>query len=73
VDLSNSVTDEQAVLYVATDLSPGEASPEPTEAIEVRWVPFDEAFAMTLDGRITDVMSVVAIQRVALDRLGSGG
>jgi 8-oxo-dGTP pyrophosphatase MutT (NUDIX family) len=71
VDLSNSVTDEQAVLYVATDLSHGAASPEPTESIEVRWVPFDEALAMTLDGRITDVMSVVAIQRVALDRLGS--
>ena len=30
--------------------------------------PFDEAVAMTLDGRITDVMSVTAIQRVALDR-----
>jgi hypothetical protein len=32
-------------------------------------VPFDEALAMTRDGRITDVMSVVAIQRVALDRI----
>jgi len=73
VDLSNSVTDEQAVLYLATDLRHGEASPEPTEAIEVRWAPFEEALAMTLDGRITDVMSVVAIQRVALDRRGSGG
>ena len=31
-------------------------------------MPFDEAFAMVLDGRITDAMSVVAIQRVALDR-----
>ena len=69
LDLSNSVTDEQAVLYVATDLTQGEASPEPSEAIEVRWVPFDEALAMTLDGRITDAMSVVAIQRVALDRM----
>ena len=73
VDLSNSVTDEQAVLYVATDLRQGEASPEPTEAIEVRWVPFDEAVAMTLDGRITDAMSVVAIQRLALDRRGTAG
>jgi 8-oxo-dGDP phosphatase len=69
VDLSNSVSDEQAVLYVATGLTHGDATPEPSEAIEVRWVPFDEAFAMTLDGRITDAMSVVAIQRVALDRL----
>lgn len=69
VDLSNSVTDERAILFLATDLSYGEAEPEATEALRVRWVPFDEALAMTLDGRITDVMSVVAIQRVALTRL----
>ena len=68
VDLSNSVTDEQAVLFVATGLLHGEAAPEPTESIALRWIPFDEALAMTLDGRITDAMSVVAIQRVALDR-----
>ena len=73
LDLSNSVTDEQAVLYLATDLTMGEATPEPTEAIEVRWVPFDEALAMTLDGRITDAMSVVGIQRVALDRRAMAG
>ncbi len=68
VDLSNSISDEQAVLFLATELTHGEASPDPTEALGVRWVPFDEALAMTLDGRITDAMSVVAIQRVALDR-----
>src|SRR3954454_23751194 len=68
VELSNSVSDERAVLFFATDLHHGLASPDPTEALAVRWVPFDEALAMTTDGRITDVMSVVAIQRVALDR-----
>jgi len=68
VDLSNSVSDERAVLFLATDLTQGTATPDPTEALDVRWVPFDEAVAMTADGRITDVMSVTAIQRVALDR-----
>ena len=68
IDLSNSVTDERAVLFLATDLEPGEAEPEPTEALELRWVPFEEALTMTRDGRITDAMSVTAIQRVALDR-----
>jgi 8-oxo-dGTP pyrophosphatase MutT (NUDIX family) len=67
--LSNSVTDERAVLYVARGLRHGTATPDPTEALEVRWVPFDEALAMTLDGRITDVLSVVALQRVGLERL----
>jgi 8-oxo-dGTP pyrophosphatase MutT (NUDIX family) len=68
VDLSNSVTDERAVLFLATDLEHGDAEPEPTESLDIRWVPFDEALAMTRDGRITDAMSVLAIQRVALDR-----
>jgi 8-oxo-dGDP phosphatase len=68
LDLSNSVTDEQAALFVARGLRQGRATPEPTESIALRWVPFDEALAMTMDGRISDAMSVAAIQRVALDR-----
>jgi len=68
VDLSNSISDERAVLFVATDLTLGEPDPDPTEALVLRWVPFAEALAMTLDGRISDVMSVAAIWRVALDR-----
>jgi 8-oxo-dGDP phosphatase len=68
LDLSNSVTDEEAVLFVARDLRQGEAAPEPTESLAVRWVPFEEAVAMTRDGRITDAISVAAILRVALDR-----
>lgn len=71
VDLSNSISDERAVLFVATDLVIGEPDPDPTEALTIRWVPFGEAVAMTRDGRITDVMSVAAIQRVALDRATS--
>lgn len=68
-DLSNSLTDETGFLYLATGLSHGAADPDPTEALEVRWVPFAEALAMTIDGRITDAMSIIAIQRVALARL----
>jgi 8-oxo-dGTP pyrophosphatase MutT (NUDIX family) len=68
LDLSNSVTDEEAVLFVARDLRHGQAAPEPTESLSLRWVPFDEAVAMTRDGRITDAISVAAILRLALDR-----
>jgi len=68
LDLSNSVTDEEAVLFLARDLRHGQATPEPTESLSLRWVPFDEAVAMTRDGRITDAISVAAILRVALDR-----
>jgi len=70
-DLSNSVTDERGMLYLATGLSDGVAEPDPTEALEIRWVPFAEALAMTLDGRITDALSIMGIQRVALARLAA--
>ncbi|HSK52138.1 MAG TPA: NUDIX hydrolase [Clostridia bacterium] len=69
--LSNSITDERGFLYLATGLTQGDAEPDPTEALEVRWLPFAEALAMTLDGRITDAMSIIGIQRVALARLAS--
>lgn len=71
--LSNSVTDEAGVLYLATGLTGGAAAPEATEDLAVRWVPFEEALAMTLDGRITDAIAIMGIQRVALERAGRAG
>ena len=67
--LSNSVSDELAILFLATGLTLGVATPEGTEALDVRWLPFDKVLAMTLDGRITDAMTVVAVERLALLRL----
>jgi 8-oxo-dGDP phosphatase len=73
VHLSNSVSDEAGVVYAAHAVSRGTPAPEPTEQIEVRWVPFDEALAMARDGGITDGMSIIGLQRVALDRAGRSG
>jgi 8-oxo-dGTP pyrophosphatase MutT (NUDIX family) len=67
--LSNSVSDEEAYLYLATGLTHGVATPEGTESLAVRWVPFDEVLAMTMDGRITDAMTILAVHRAALARL----
>jgi len=71
--LSNSVSDELAVLFVATGLTAGVATPDGTEALDIRWHPFDEVLAMTLDGRITDALTVLVVQRVALERLMAPG
>lgn len=68
LSLSNSVTDERAVLFLATGLTHGEAAPEPSESLELQWLPFSDVLAMTLDGRIHDVLTVVAVERVALAR-----
>ena len=65
---SNSVTDEWGVVYVATGLTEGQASPEGTERIELRWVTLPEALAMIDSGAITDAMSQAGLLRVALAR-----
>jgi 8-oxo-dGTP pyrophosphatase MutT (NUDIX family) len=70
--LSNSVSDELAILYLATGLTTGDATPDGTEALDVRWVPFDEVLAMTVDGRITDALTVLAVQRIAIERMTAG-
>lgn len=74
--LSNSVSDEEAVVYLALGLRQGRAEPEGTEQLEVQWVPFAEAVGMVERGEITDALSVMGIQRVALmrgsDRHASG-
>jgi 8-oxo-dGTP pyrophosphatase MutT (NUDIX family) len=72
IHLSNSISDEIATLYVATGLTPGDARPDGTEDLRLRHVPFDEVVAMILDGRITDAMTVAAVQWVVLARHGMG-
>jgi 8-oxo-dGTP pyrophosphatase MutT (NUDIX family) len=68
--LSNSVADEHAVWFLATDLVPGEPQNEGTEDIGVRRVPWREAVAMAMDGRITDALSIMALTTFALDKSG---
>ena len=64
--LSNSVADEYAVWFLATDLVPGEQLPEGTERLSVRRVPLRDALTMALDGGITDALSLVALMSYAL-------
>lgn len=70
IHLSNSVTDEAGMAFVAQDLTFGEAQPEETEELEIRKIPFSELFDMVMDGRITDSLSMVAVLKVQamLDR-----
>jgi 8-oxo-dGTP pyrophosphatase MutT (NUDIX family) len=68
IHLSNSVTDELAILFIATGLTHGVATPDGTEDLAIRWMPFADVLAMTLDGRISDAMTVVAVERLGLQR-----
>jgi 8-oxo-dGTP pyrophosphatase MutT (NUDIX family) len=64
--LSNSVTDEYAVVYLARNLSQQTACPEETEQLQVKKLPFEAAYQMVERGEITDSMSVAAILKVKL-------
>jgi len=66
--LSNSVTDELGLVYVAEELTPGEPEFGDTERIEILRLPFAAALAMVLAGEITDVLSVAGILRLAHGR-----
>jgi 8-oxo-dGTP pyrophosphatase MutT (NUDIX family) len=58
-DLSNSVTDEAAVCFLAAGLSEGRSAPEPSEALTVRQAPFKEVFESVLKGEIRDSLTVI--------------
>ena len=66
MQLSNSVSDEVSVSYLATGLTEGKAYPEEDERIEIRRVHFDEALEMVRRGEIRDALSVATILKVAL-------
>jgi ADP-ribose pyrophosphatase len=64
--LSNSVSDELAIIYLAQDLQQFEPEPEDTEQLMIKKISFDEAYRMVCDGEITDSISVAAILKIRL-------
>nr|WP_068887745.1 NUDIX hydrolase [Pedobacter panaciterrae] len=64
--LSNSVSDELAIIYIAKGLTLGTSSPEETEQLVVKKLPFNEAYQMVINGEITDSMSVAAILKTKI-------
>ncbi len=63
---SNSVTDEEAFIFLAEGLTEGENHLEETEADMKVWkLPFTEALQMVIEGKITDALSVVGILMTA--------
>jgi 8-oxo-dGTP pyrophosphatase MutT (NUDIX family) len=66
--LSNSVTDESGVVFAARAATHGTATPDPTEDLATRWVPFDDALAMIERGEIADAITILGLHRLALER-----
>lgn len=68
-ELSNSVSDELAYVFLARGLTFHEAVPEPTERLTVRRVPLEEAFAMVDRGELRDSMTVAGLLKLRVERL----
>lgn len=64
--LSNSVSDEWGIVYLATGLSEGIAMPEDTEELHVKKMPLEAVYAEVEAGRITDSLTVAAIYKLML-------
>ena len=61
--ISNSATDQVGRIYLAEGLSQGEASPDDTEALQVKTVPLDVAIELASATGITQAFSVVGLYR----------
>ena len=64
--LSNSASDEFCTLFIAQDLSFGEAEPEDNEQLEQKKIPFDELYKLVKNGEITDSLTVAAVLKAKL-------
>ncbi|WP_448202802.1 NUDIX domain-containing protein [Azospirillum sp. sgz302134] len=66
MSLSNSITDEVAYGFLAWGLEQGTADPDDTEVLQLRRVPFAEAYDMVRRGTITDAIAVACLMKVRL-------
>jgi 8-oxo-dGTP pyrophosphatase MutT (NUDIX family) len=70
--VSNSVTDERGAVFVAEALRAGDAAPEATEDLEVRWATLEEVLDEIAAGDIHDVITIAGVGAYAAERLRAG-
>ena len=60
-DISNSVTNEKAVCYLAWGLEQGEAAPDGDEVLAHKRVTFSDLHEMVLNGDISDSLTIIMV------------
>lgn len=65
IHTSDCLTNEEGWIFLAEELSPGIAAPEPTEDLHVRKLPLPAAIQMAMDGKITDAISLAGLFKLA--------
>jgi 8-oxo-dGTP pyrophosphatase MutT (NUDIX family) len=66
IHLSNSVSDELSIIYLARGLEQFEPEPEDTEQLVIKKLPFETMYQMVAAGEITDAMTVAAVLKLKL-------
>ncbi|MCB0665891.1 MAG: NUDIX hydrolase [Saprospiraceae bacterium] len=66
MDLSNSVSDEHSISYIARGLTNGHAKPDETENLQVRKVHFNDLLQMVLNNEIRDALTIGTVLRAYL-------
>ncbi len=64
MDLSNSVTDEACVCYLATGLTQADSAPDDTEHFEHARVPFSQLLKAVINGQVRDAITIACVLRV---------
>ena len=64
--LSNSVSDENSIFYLASGLTHHQSNPEETEQLSLKKLPLREVMEMIDEGEILDALSIIALQKVQL-------
>ncbi|MCS6823787.1 MAG: NUDIX hydrolase [Cytophagaceae bacterium] len=65
IHTSNSVTDEEGFIFLATGLSRGESQPEETEELQIKKILLAEAVQMVMNNEITDSLSIAGLLKAA--------
>ncbi len=66
MQLSNSATDEVALIYLATDLVEGQAEPTEDEELKLRRLPLEQAIAMAYGNELLDSLTVAGLMKMDL-------
>ena len=64
MDLSNSVSDEACILYLATGLSQADCAPDATEAFDHARVAFSHLLKAVIIGQVRDSLTVAGVLRL---------
>lgn len=62
--LSNSATDELAIVYIAQGLSFEDSEPEESEVLQVKKIHINDVFDLVMKGEIKDGITVAAVLKI---------